>query len=364
MTALPEPFKIEKIRIPTTFRSLDAPPAEGCNLAGCENDRPSPHAIAALSNPTAEMLIDHWDSQDARLRTDLALLHGVQPEQVFLTSGALGAIRYSFEVFGRNAKHIGLLRPDWPGFKHFADKVGARQSQLEHLVFPFHFEVDDIARFARDNAIDFVIVSNPSAVNGRFWMLDELETLVSSCPQTMFVIDEADTIYPQLTAASLANTYRNVLFLGSFSKFFGLSGLRIGYLITPREYAHPFAQIIDTMEVTSFALVAARASIADHEYQKTTQREVEANYKKVSLAVEGMPFMVAPRSQCFAAYLYAEPPTPDPWDTLRQRGVDLVPASHFLLERGGRFNLRNPSSIDKLISTLSDIVTTGRPQPA
>ncbi|MFJ9752897.1 aminotransferase class I/II-fold pyridoxal phosphate-dependent enzyme [Streptomyces chartreusis] len=349
---------MDKIRIPTQFRSLEMSPNERCNLAGCENDRPSPLALAALSNLSPEMLTDHWDSQDAKLRKELGTLHGVDPGQVFLTSGALGAIRYSFEVFGRNAEHIGLLRPDWPGFTHFANKVSARQSQLEKLEFPFQFEVDDIARFVTDNGIDFLIISNPSAVTGRFWMAHEVKSLIGSCPNTMFVVDEADTIYPNLSSAGLVNEHRNVLFLESFSKFFGLSGLRVGYLVTPLDYANAFDQTIDTMELTSLALVAARAALADVEYQRTTQREVVANLGKISRAVAASPYLLAPGSQCFAAYLYAESPIEDPWLTLREHGVDLVPASHFLLERGGRLNLRNPHAIDAFVSTMGSLFPT------
>jgi histidinol-phosphate aminotransferase len=331
------------------------PPTERCNLAGCENDRPSPRALAAVQNPSAEVLIDHWAPQDTQLRSDLGLLHGVDAAQVFLTSGAMGAIRYAFEVFGVSAQHIGLLRPDWPGFRYFSDRVRTRISWLERPVFPFQFEVDEMVRFVRDHGIDFVIFSNPSAVTGRFWMRDEIEQLLSTCPQTMFVVDEADTIYPHLSSASLANSHRNVLFLESFSKLFGLSGLRIGYLVTPEEYADVFDWTIDPFELTSLAIIAARESLGDTEYLRTTQREVEENLSKVTAAVERTPYQLAPRSQCFAAYLYGSESVADPWIALREREVDLLPASWFHLDRGGRLNLRNPQSIDKLVATLQQL---------
>ncbi|WP_327417455.1 aminotransferase class I/II-fold pyridoxal phosphate-dependent enzyme [Streptomyces sp. NBC_01233] len=337
---------------------METQPTKRCNLAGCENDRPSPRALAAVQTPTAEMLTDHWNPQDARLRGDLAALHGVDPDLVFLTSGAMGAVRYAFEVFGVSAQHIGLLRPDWPGFRYFADRVGVRTSWLEHTRFPFQFEVDDVVRFVQYQGIDFVIISNPSAVTGRFWRRDEVDQLANACPQTMFVVDEADTIYPHLSSASLANDHRNVLFLESFSKFFGLSGLRIGYLVTPAAYVDDFDRTIDPIELTSLAIIAARESLTDTAYQHTTQREVEDNLAKVTAAVAQTPYRLAPRSQCFAAYLYGDETVTDPWIALGERGVDLVPASWFNLDRGGRLNLRNPNSIDRLVAALQRLPTS------
>jgi histidinol-phosphate aminotransferase len=352
---LMSPFSVDKIIVPTKLCTLDAQPTGRCNLARCENNGVSPRALAAIRNPTADMLVNHWEPQDELLRRLVGASHGVRPGQVFLTSGAMGGIRYAFEVFGIKARHIGLLQPEWPGLRYFADRTGAERSILAHREFPFHFEIEDVVRFVRARAVDFMIISNPSACTGQFWERGQVETLLESCPRTMFVLDEADSIYPERSGAPLVDRHRNVVFLESFSKFYGLSGLRIGYPVTRAEYCEAFDNTIDILELTSLAIVAAREAFVDVEYQRATQRGTEENLATLTAALAGGPYRIAPGSECFAAYLYADEPTPDPYVTLAERGVDLVPGAWFGLDRGGRLNLRDPGEVGTMIAALEGI---------
>jgi histidinol-phosphate aminotransferase len=338
--------------VPTQFQVLDAEDSDRCNLAGCENCRVSPLALEAISDPDPEWLRDHWLAQDETLRRSLGELHGVAPEQVFLTSGAIGGIRYSFEVFTRPGLHVGLMRPDWPGFLFYAQHNRTRISCVEQLGFPFHFGARDLIEFVRREEIEFVILSNPSAVTGYLWDPDEIRELLNSCPETLFVIDEADAIYPHLSAAHLAKEHANGVFLMSFSKFYGLSGLRIGYLVTPVQYAKDFEQTINPAELASLSILAAREALRDTGYQKETQSTVQRNLSRLNAAVDASPFQLADESRCFAAYLWAEEPVDDPFDFLAREGIDIVAGRIFGLERGGRVNLSNPSGIDTLIAAL------------
>jgi histidinol-phosphate aminotransferase len=345
-------FSVPKIWVPTQFQVLDAQHSARCNLAGCENCHVSPLALEAISNPDPEWLRDHWLSQDETLRRSLGEFHGVAHEQVFLTSGAIGGIRYSFEVFTRPGSHVGLMRPEWPGFLFYAQRNRTRVSYLEQLTFPFHFHTRDLIDFVRREEIEFVILSNPSAVTGYLWDPDEVSELLDSCPQTLFVIDEADAIYPHLSAAHLVKEHANGVFLMSFSKFYGLSGLRIGYLVTPARYARHFEETINPAELTSLSILAAREVFRDTHYQQETQRTVQRNLIRLKAAIDASPFQLVDESRCFATYLWADEPVDDPVDFLGRRGIDIVASGIFGLERGGRLNLSDPVGIDTLIATL------------
>lgn len=346
-------FSVPKIWVPTQFQSLDAEDSGRCNLAGCENCRVSSLALEAMSRPDPEWLRDHWLAQDGTLRGSLGEFHGVAPEQVFLTSGAIGGIRYAFEVFTQPATRVGLLRPDWPGFRFYAEHNRARISLLEQLEFPFHVRARDVIDFVRRERIEFVILSNPSAVTGYLWEPEEVGELLAACPETLFVIDEADAIYPELSAAHLVEQHTNGLFLMSFSKFYGLSGLRIGYLVTPVAYAEHFERTINPAELASVSIVAARAAFHDTAYHHETQRTVQQNLSKLEGAVEGGPFQLVNESRCFAAYLWADERAEDPRDVLERHGIDIVRGEMFGLERGGRVNLSDPDRIDTLTAALT-----------
>lgn len=350
-----KPFSVNKIRIPTDFSEFGQQKEEIVDLAGCENCKTSEKALAALRKCSPNMLIEHWQSQDRLIRKRLGEIHNVDPSNVYLTSGAMGAIGYSFDVFVDQNTRIGLLRPDFSGFQYYADKARANISWLESLNFPYNHTTQDVIDFIRDEDIGFVITSNPSAVTGTQRDTVDIEGIVKSNPETMHIIDEADAIYPDLSSARLTRRHKNVMHLGSFSKFYGLSGLRIGYLITPESYSDHFDRMVNPIEVTSAAILAAQMAIGDREYQEDTQDRVERNLSKMEMVCEDSPYKIVPRSKCFASYLDADLSLEDPYETLGRLGIKIAKGSTFGLSRGGRVNLANETNVNKLVKILQEM---------
>jgi histidinol-phosphate aminotransferase len=349
-------FSVPEIWIPTEFQTLDSVQDTRCKLSGCENSHVSPRALDVIGSPSAALLRDHWNSQDNHLRDDLGELHGVRPDKIFLTSGALNAVRYAFDVFVTSGTRVGILRPDFPGFRHFAERTKADIHYLDKPEFPFTFRPDDVIEFVGTHDIDFLILSNPSAATGVLWDVGEVTRVLVSCPDTLFVIDEADSIYPTLSAAHLAEEHDNCLVLQSFSKFYGLSGLRIGNLITPEVYRDAFSNTINPAELTSVAILAAQAALGDTDYQEETQSMVASSLTTLRSALAATKWQLVETPRCFASYVWAPEPELDPFEALRVREVDIVPARAFGLERGGRINLSDPEKISRLADEINAMV--------
>jgi len=345
-------FSVDKIWVPTNFMELGGLDDDRVSLGGCENVTVSQRAMKAITDPDPEWLRAHWLAQDAVLRRDLATFHHVAPEQVFLTAGAIGGIRYAFEVFTKPGTHVGYGRPEWPGFRHYAEKSRTRISELAKPDFPFPFQPRDLIDFVRREGVEFVILSNPSAVTGYLWEPDEVAEVLASCPDTVFVIDEADAIYPDLSAAHLAGEHTNGVYLGSFSKFYGLSGLRIGYMVVPSANVDDLDKMVNPAELASVAIVAARESFADTAFHEETQRTVQKNLANLTAAVADSPWQLVEGSRCFAAYLWADESLEDPVSYLARQRIDLIGGPIFGLERGGRLNLAGPGAVDALIAAL------------
>jgi histidinol-phosphate aminotransferase len=351
-----EPLLVRGMRLPTSLSEFGQQDAGAINLAGCENSMVSERAMAAVKNASPDMLIKHWNSQDRTIRQKLGEIYDVDPSNVYLTSGAAGAIGYSFRVFVEPSARVGLLQPDYTGFEHDAERARAEISWLKNLEFPYTHANDDIINFVRREDIGFLITSNPSAVTGTLKDKESIEEIVRTNPEAMHIIDEADTIYPELTSAGLTKRYDNLVILGSFAKFYGLAGVRIGWLITPQSYSEHFDNMISPIELTSFAIVAAQGAIDDKEHQKKTQERVEKNLIKLEEAVRGSQYRVAPGSRCFASYLDADTSIEDPYETLARFGVPIAKGSTFGLSRGGRVTLsEKEEDIDKLAEVISKL---------
>lgn len=337
------PRSVPKVWLPTKFSEFGQQSGSTVNLAGCENCRTSERVLRALVDPDPRLLIDHWESQDTRLRAKLAKLHSVEPTQIFLTSGAMNAIGYAFDVFAQSGTKVGILKPDFPCFPWFAEKARAVVVSLPRVKYPFVHSVTDVLRFV-EGGIDFLITSNPSAVTGTRKSLGKIELLIKSAPETLFVVDEADAIDSE-SAACLTPAYQNLVVIRSFSKFYGLSGLRIGYIVIPTTFAEHFARMINPIELTSLAILAATEVLDDFEYQRDTQERVKKSLRILEEACRATAYRVVPGSSCFASYIWADESVEDPHLLLKRNNVDIVRGADFGLDRGGRINLSDPEKV-------------------
>ena len=343
---LAKPFAVtKKVWMPTRFTGFDTEPSGRINLAGCENCCASPRVLQLFSNIDPRLLTDHWQSQDPRLRSKLATLHGVHPGQVFLTSGAESAISYIFEKWAKGGvRKAGLLQPDYPAFEHFIDRNSLDVRWLRSMQYPFTHNLNDVLRFVRKEDLPFLAISNPNGVTGTRKAVSEITISVASAPDTLFVIDEADATDTE-SAAHLTLTYPNLIVIRSFSKFYGLSGLRIGYIVTPSAFSDGFSRMINPAELTGLAILAATEVLDDIEYQRATQERVKRSLAMIEEACQGNTYRVVPGSSCFAAYLWADKGIEDPYTLLERHNIDIARGAGFGLDRGGRMNLSDPAKV-------------------
>tara|TARA_Y100000310_G_scaffold337126_1_gene423386 strand:- start:127 stop:1206 length:1080 start_codon:yes stop_codon:yes gene_type:complete len=355
-----EARSVPPIKLPTDFSEFGTERSkEVIDVAGCENCKVSRQVQEVLSEAlrsSQALLVDHWQSQDHVLRSKLSQLHNIDENNVFLTAGALGAVDYSFQIFVREGTKVGLLSPDFSGFVHHAQRRNADIHTLKNEQFPHGQSLDDLHRFVSDEELDFLITSNPSAALGTRRPAEEIQELVSSHPQTLFVIDEADAIDTD-SVSSLTNEHENLMILRSFSKFYGLSGLRVGYMVCPQSMREHLKNTINPIELTSVGILAATEVLKDEEYLRATQQRVSANLSMLTEACEGTPFKLVPGSTCFAAYITSDDDAKDPFEYLKSHNIAIAPAQTFGLNRGGRINLSDSDNIQKVADAIQKLRT-------
>src|SRR3989344_7805601 len=162
------PHSVAPVKLPTEFAELNPDltvyekPYTDC--AGCENITAPTSVLellskSILSNP--ELIWDHWNPQDRNLREKIAKIHGVAVDQIFITSGALAGIDYCFRIFTKSGTKTGFLKPDWPGFEHYADFHRNIKKYIENFTFPFVIDTEQIRTFVKKENLDFMIFANP-----------------------------------------------------------------------------------------------------------------------------------------------------------------------------------------------------------
>ena len=139
---------------------------------------------------------------------------------------------------------------------------------------PFAKALDDYNRYLSSQDIRVMYIVNPNNPTGLLYERTEIESLLESHPSTLFIIDEAYSEFSGITVADLVPKHHNIIVVRTFSKAFGLAGLRIGYILSQQATIENIDRVRNGKEVNVLAQVAAMAALDDIPYMKTRVEEV------------------------------------------------------------------------------------------
>lgn len=265
------PYKAGK-PVSEVVRELGLDPNTVVKLASNENPLGvPPKAKAAMQAELAE-LGRYPDSNGFTLKASLSAKFGVKANQITLGNGSNDVLELIAKAF--------LTRGDNAVFSQFAFAVYPLATQAcgaEAKVVPSINYGHDLDGFlsAIDTQTKVVFVANPNNPTGTFISAPQLKAFVAKVPSTVLVVlDEAYNEFlveeDQYDSSKWVAEFPNLLVSRSFSKAYGLAGLRVGYAISSPEVADLLNRVRQPFNVNSIALAAANAALEDSAFLKDT----------------------------------------------------------------------------------------------
>jgi histidinol-phosphate aminotransferase len=248
-------------------RELGRDPEEFVVLSSNENAHgPSPAAVEAIHDH-AGGVNRYPKSSHVDLVEALAERWGLAPEQVWLAPGGDGALDYLHRAMLDPGDRVLVPRP---GFAYYA--MSARYHHGDVSTYGLS-KADDFEQTA-DAVLDaydgerIVFVISPHSPVGSEMPTDEVERLAAvTDDDTLVVVDEA---YGEFSDAeskrSLLDSRSDVAVLRTFSKAYGLAGLRLGYLLTPGSWADTYARVNTPFSANELACRAGLAALDDEAF--------------------------------------------------------------------------------------------------
>jgi len=239
-------------------------------LASNENPLgPSPMAVKAMQRALSESN-RYPDGGTHLLRATLAERTGVSTEEIFVGLGSSELIDLAARV---------LLRAGLQGLTSYGTyapfSVAIRASGAELVLVPqrhFAFDLKAMVK-AITPTTGVIYLANPNNPTGTWLSLEELRGLRARLrSDILLVVDEAYFDYVQIpgygTALALVDgPAANVIVTRTFSKFYGLAGLRVGWAYVPANFVRVFGKLRGPFAVSRVAIAAAIASLGDTAYQ-------------------------------------------------------------------------------------------------
>ena len=249
-------------------RELGLKTDELIKLSSNENPHgSSPKAIEAVTERAKAGLHVYPKAAHTDLTEKLANKWGLTSEQIWVSPGADGSIDYLSRAMLEPGQSV--LVPD-PGFAYYS--MSARHHHGEVDTYELS-AADDFAQNA-DIVLDsysgerLVHVTSPHNPTGTEWAREEIETLLAAVDDhTLVVVDEAYGEYSERPSSiELLDSYDNLAVLRTFSKAYGLAGLRIGYCAVPTAWADAYGRVNTPFAANELACRAALAALDDDDH--------------------------------------------------------------------------------------------------
>jgi len=222
----------------------------------------SPRVLEVLGRISAGALTRY--PERAPVERIVAKHLGVAPEQVALTNGVDEAIHVLFETFLDAGDELLLPVPTYTMYEVYASATDARAVTVQagfDLQFPFDRLVSAITSRTR-----IIAIANPNSPSGSIATREQIIELTQRAPQAVVLVDEAYFHFYGETVIDLIDTLPNLMIARTFSKAYGLAGLRLGVLAGPVELMRWIRRMLSPYSVNSLALACLPPALEDSTY--------------------------------------------------------------------------------------------------
>jgi histidinol-phosphate aminotransferase len=336
-------------------------PARIYKLSSNENPLgPSP-AIIECIRKHAKTLGEYSPVHDERLRVALARSYGRQlsPDHFVTANGAFEILEMIARGFVRPGDPCIICMPTFGVYARTAGIQGARMVDAPLQPERFSHDVEGILS-AVDESTRVLYLCNPNNPSGAIMTAEEMDELVAKMPAHVLIV--ADEVYHHFVERSdfpdsISNVLaeKNLIIVRSFSKAYGLAGMRIGYGITTPAIADYLSRLRRTFHLNTLALEAAIVALDDQDHVDKSVKLIRQERAWIFDQLTNLGLKVWPTQTNFVLF---RPPVPA--ETLFERlldfGVIVRPATMFGRSDCVRVTVGLPEANQAFINALAEVL--------
>lgn len=238
------------------------------NTVGC-----SPKVIEAITSAaTAETLSMYPEYSSAR--ATVAEFLGVDAEQMTFTNGTDEAIALLMNTFVEAGTEVLVLAPSYAMYRFYGELAGANVREVAYQVADnLAFPLQDLLSAINPNT-RAICIANPNNPTGTPASEAELRAVLAAAPNAAVLVDEAYVEFSGVTAISWLDEFPQLFVSRTFSKAFGIAGLRCGCLCSSERNVAWLQKAQSPYSVNVVAVAAAVAAVGDTQYVQKYVTEV------------------------------------------------------------------------------------------
>jgi histidinol-phosphate aminotransferase len=229
------------------------------NTATC-----SPRVLAALKSITGDQLTRYPEREP--VEREVAAHLGLQTNQVLLTNGVDEAIHLLCETYLDESSEVIIIVPTFGMYEIYAQQTGARVLTVQaDPDVDFRFPVEKL-RAAINDRTRLVCIASPNNPTGKTVERETILALAREFPQAAFLIDEAYFHFFGETILDAIGSLPNLFMVRTFSKAYGLAGLRVGVICGAAEQMRFVRKVSSPYNVNEAALACLSTALNDQAF--------------------------------------------------------------------------------------------------
>jgi histidinol-phosphate aminotransferase len=328
-------------------------------LASNENPLgPSPRAVEAAKAALGQVNL-YPDGSAFALKNALAERYQVAPGEVFVGNGSNELIELLVRTFVLDGEEVLASAQSFVAYKLAANAQG-RTFMEAPMRARFHYDLDALKKLLTRKT-KLVFLANPDNPTGTWFAERDLLPFLDAAPKdTLVVLDEA---YAEFVDApgyqdslALRKKYPNLVVLRTFSKIFGLAGLRVGYGLARPDLVEYLDRVRAPFNVNSVAQAAAVAALGDAEHVARSRALVLEQRPVLAAGLAELGASVVPSQGNFLLADFPGRPAKALFEDLLREGVVIRPLAGYGFPNAQRITVGLARENEKCMAALKKVL--------
>lgn len=339
--------------------------ADVIKLASNENPLgPSPKVKAALAAAVnGENLALYPDGSGFRLKQKIARYHNIETSRITLGNGSNDILEFLARIYAGPGRAVMFSAHAFAVYP-----IAAQAQNAEAVIVPARSANDtmpfghDMAGFARALRSDvaLIFIANPNNPTGTWLAPGAVEDFIKMVPPYVIVVlDEAyhDYMDPPLRCDSRAwlEKYPNLIICRTFSKVYGIAGLRAGYALSSPQVADLLNRVRQPFNNNSLALLAAEIALEDQDHVRASVELNTRERARLTRELSAMKLRVLPSQANFVAVDFGRDAKPI-HQGLLERGVIVRPMASYAMPSFLRVSIGTERENDRFLGALKEVL--------
>lgn len=251
---------------------------------GCRLDRNE--KVSNFSDEVMADLLSQFRNYSLSASPEASTLYGkiaenlnIDQSKIYVTGGITEGIKILYETLTNPGDNVIVLDPTYPMYM-----VHAKLQQLEYRKFIYTDDCrPDLTSLYQnmDKRTKIVVIPNPNLPIESVFTIDELRDIVGQCKKRgiVLVIDEAYHYFGAPTVLDLIDEFNNLIIMRTFSKAYGLAGIRLGFMVSQKKNITYFSNTRSLVESNTLTMTVAEYFLDHSELRDLHVREVNEGGK-------------------------------------------------------------------------------------